>query len=383
MKLRHLFATLSLAVVAGAGVAAGLSSGNEAMKAEAANATVYFNFSEFGSTYGDNNEYNTKYFIWAFNSNNSVADAWFTASPLSGYPNKVYSISCDESYMGFIAVRASQDAEAGWVDSSAGRWNQTCDITRSSSSKNYFWVWSEGEGKFGNKFTPFEIKTTTLSFLGGANYSMYYDYGYSDNPHQYSLTSQSITSSQKFVITQGGNTYGYSDLEDGCKSMFNEEANDYISVKNDSLYAIYLKDSGKIWAQIDSYEEASQWAEKFVKGVGCSSPYNAKPANWDTYAASFATLTNGGKDVLIGATASNANNASYIQQAAFIHDMCVAKYEGCSVFMTREGGGSRAVVPVNYRITTANNSTIIVVVASVITVTSVATFFLLKKKKEN
>lgn len=378
MKLKNLFTVLGLsAVAAGAGLAVA-NSDKQARVAKAESSSIYFNVSEYGPTYGDQGEFNTKFGVWACGAGEVAADAWFESAPVSGYPS-IRKITCDAAYTQYVVCRFAADAEMSWETET--KWNQTCDIYEGEEGYNYFWIWSEGKGQFGNKYTPHKIVDTKLHFASGsADYSMYYNY----NNLEYAITNKDLDPSLKFVVVSNGVTYGYSDLEDN--SLFNEEEGNYISVKNASLFAIYLKPNGKLWAQIDSYEEASNWAKDFVENVGCVSPYNAKPANWDAYAASFATLTDGGKDTLIGAVASNAGTASYIQQAAFIHDLCVAKYEGCSVFMMREGGGSRAIEIVKTSLPTnvENDSTIaIVAIVAGVSVIALSALLILKKRKHN
>ena len=380
MKIKAIITSLVLAVVAGSTLAVGLvaSSSSNVKEAKAANKDVFFNISEFGPKYGNNNEYDTQFSVNAFGSDNPTdyPQTWLSVTKVGGYPN-VIKVSCDESYTTFIVVRSAQGTTNTWPNDSTESWNQTCNIGRSSSSTNYFWIYGTGEG-FGQSYTPIDIKNTSLDVKNGVSTSLYFNY----NTQEYGNASMSLNATQEFVITSGSTTYGYSSLDNGCKALFTEGENDYIVVKSTSLYEMYLKPNGTIWAQIDSFTEASTWAEDFVKNVGCTAEANAKPANWDSFASSFNNLSQGGKDTLIGATASNADGASYIQKAAFIHDMCVAKYAGCSVFMKRDGGGSRA-SSMN-PITRSNNTAMIVVAcSSVVAISLIATFLLLKKRKEN
>ena len=372
MKLRNLFTVLGLAgVAAGAGVAV-LSQAPQVRTAKADNATIYINVSGFGPTYGDNNEYETQFSVWAYGSGTET-DTW-TATPTK-VQTGVYSFSCDSSYSKFKVVRSKQGVTDTWPSQSADSWNESPELNRGEYGMNFF------KFDFDTVSVYSIFEATKLKFsAGSADYQMYYNYVNGE----ISITNHELTPAMKFKVVRGSTSFGYDELEDGCKSMFNEEADNEISVKNPSVYAIYLKPNGKLWAQIDSNVEAANWAEDFVNNVGCKNTYDGKPANWDTYAGTFASLTDGAKDVLIGAQASNDSGATYVQKAAFIHDMCVAKYEGCSVFMMREGGGSRA-INVNRPALSINATGMITTLAviSVISLVAVLSFVIIKKNKQN
>lgn len=381
MKKIAIIASIGLTFAAAGTLTAGLISSNQngikdsQVQASGETAVVYFNFNEYGKT--DANSNHTSFSIWAYGG--EVGDSWFRASEVN-FDIGVYSIECDKTYTKFRAVRAEKDTWETWPNHSTS-YNESGEFYRDSSDKDYCWVWSSN-GNYGDQCTWHKTKGTNLNINGVAQEM---SFNFANN--EYGVTNLSLISTDELTITKDGNTYGYSNLED--KSLFNKatgESNAFMP-KNPSTYAIYLKDNGTIWAQIDSGVEAATWAEGFVKGVGCAAPYNAAPKNWDTYVGTFATLTDGAKDTLIGATASNEEGATYVQQAAFIHDMCVRKYAGCDVFMKRDGGGSRTVTPsnsINLVENNGNNYTAIIIIAASVAIVSLsAAFIMLKKRKES
>ena len=149
MKLRHLFATLSLAVVAGAGVAAGLSSGS-AQKAEAsaapANTRIYFDLSGVSSWWSSDHGVTKIHII-----KNSVGE-WTSFTRIG--ETQVYYFTLPAEYDSFIISRSAGDPLTDWV-------NQTFTLSY-GDSYNYVKVndseaWDDVEKK--NK------KTTDTSYV--------------------------------------------------------------------------------------------------------------------------------------------------------------------------------------------------------------------------
>ena len=162
-------------------------------------------------------------------------------------------------------------------------------------------------------------------------------------------------------------------------------------------YEVYAKPSisesydnstfdGIVWMQLDHVDEAESWAEDFVENVGCLNTYNSKPAKWDEYALDWsASLTNGAKSCFTEAIASNDEEASFIQQAAFIHDMCVAKYDGCDIFMAYNDGEYHTrglVLSSNKLINVESNNAILVITFVSIALVSCG-FLAIRRRKEN
>lgn len=385
MKKIAIIASIGLTFAAAGTLTAGLISSNKnetmnsQVQASSETATVYFNLSAFGPTYTENEQVkNTSFSVSAW-SDTTADQTWYDVTPVD-LSNSIFSITAPVTTKNFIVLRAAEGVKNKWT--SEGAWNQSGTVVRSDVTYDYCWLYDDGG--YCNKGS---WKQTAIGKLNVNGTPRNMSFNFLNN--QYYLTEVELTTSDAITISKGETTFGYSHLEAGCKALFNEGASNAFSAKNGSLYAFYLKEDngGTIWAQIDSGVEAATWAEGFVKGVGCAAPYNAAPKNWDTYAGTFATLTDGAKDTLIGATASNEEGATYVQQAAFIHDMCVRKYAGCDVFMKRDGGGSRTVTPSNSINLVENNgnnyTAIIIIVASVAVVSLSAAFIMLKKRKES
>lgn len=122
MKLKHLFATLSLAIVAGAGVTAGVSSGN-AQKASAANEITSFYID--ASVDGTNNY---EYFCHCWNSNTDSAD--YHAVKVDG-TSSLFSVTTSKSFANYIIVAMPEGSKSLNWDTKV---YQTGDLTIATSS---------------------------------------------------------------------------------------------------------------------------------------------------------------------------------------------------------------------------------------------------------
>ena len=207
---------------------------------------------------------------------------------------------------------------------------------------------------------------------------------------------------QKEITLETGTVFEFKDtlgntvdsMEEGVGSAltggyvtYNESTKKF-TVVNGGDYEIYVKPAdGTVWMQLDSASEAEAWAEDFVKNVGCLETHDAAPAKWGTYAASWAAnLTNGAKFIFTEATASNTG--TYVEKAAFIHDMCVKKYDSCTTFMTYNDGtehsraGAVSVMNVN-NYTVNSDGMLFAAIAAGVSMVTVGGFFLLRRKHQN
>ena len=376
MKFKKSLTILSLSLFAAAGLAFTVSASKDAKEVRADSANVYFNIAEFGPTYeADNVTKNTVFSVYAFGN----GDAWLEVNKVSGYPN-VLVVSADTSYTGFIVVRAPEGVKNTWD----GIFNQTSDLLRDTSDTNYYHIGGT-DTQYGRDNYSIDIKQTTFSIYEGANTNMPFNF----NSEEYEITGVELTPSENFVIKQGDTKFGWLALEDDVPDYFTDALPEepesdfqYIQVTESGTFAFYLKRNGKIWAQVDPSLEAKEWAEQFVENLGCSDNYNQAPyVGWETYSASFEGLSDGAKDILIEVEASNKEGASFVERAAFMHDMCVAKY-GFTVFMKRDGGGSRAInIPYYNNTINFNSTALIITIVSVVTFTSLLALVVFKKNK--
>ena len=209
--------------------------------------------------------------------------------------------------------------------------------------------------------------------------------------------SLSLQDGDVFTASNGTASCGFDDLRSygglsaNEKGLVVDDGNGNIEVVHGGTFEFYMNVvTGSAWLQPDSASEAEAWAKQFVLGIGCNG--SSKPANWDRYASNSGTyswslnLTDGAKYLFVTAEASNDDSAPYLQQAAFIHDMCVRKYDNCNVFMSYSGGsrsGNLRVVPSTVE-TTSNNSTLIVVIsASIVAVIAVGGYFFFRKRRQD
>ena len=221
---------------------------------------------------------------------------------------------------------------------------------------------------------------TKLCIHGGDEYVMEYN----STTHEYYVEDVDLYQNQEVIIVSGIDYYGFSHLDDDSYQLFYESEDNYIGIADDSAYCFYLYRVGEdfyIRASIDPSIEAENWALEFVQYVGCQDTYDSKPTNWDWYSESFANLSEGAKGLFVNAIASNEPTASIIEQAAFIHDMCVLKYGECSVFMTNESGSRDPQAAYFVNSTEFNTTALVIVIASVVSLTSLLALVIFKKSK--
>ena len=216
-----------------------------------------------------------------------------------------------------------------------------------------------------------------------------YDMSYNLETSEYYIENINLSNSQQFYISSGLDIYGFSSLDSNSYDYCYEGELipgtldlGYIGVSEYSSYNIYFYADGdnSIIRVTSPTLEAEKWAREFEDNVGCTEPFNEKPTGWDWYSENFAYLSEEAKSIFVDAVASNDQTATVIQRAAFIHDMCVAKYDECSVFMYNEHG-SRSILINN---TNANYEfNISALVITIISVTSTLTLLGLVFFKKN
>ena len=197
---------------------------------------------------------------------------------------------------------------------------------------------------------------------------------------EYVATEVYFDNEEYFLIKQGENTYGADSILEW--TYFGDGENNTIRMLDSGTYYIYFTSDLEIYAEPDPHLEADNWAIDFVQNVGCDNPDEEYgPINWDWYSSSFYNLSDGAKDIFVEAAASNEQGATFIEQAAFIHDLCVVKY-GLTVFMYRDGGGSRSP---SYSISNSkvesDSTSIVVIIAATLSITTLFGLVIFKKSK--
>lgn len=203
---------------------------------------------------------------------------------------------------------------------------------------------------------------------------------YDEEANEYVASEVYLGDSEYFLIRQGNELYGAEAVQDW--SLFGDGENNTIRMLESGTYNIYLTSDCFIYATADPYLEADTWATDFVQNVGCdNSDPDYGPSGWDWYSSDFQNLSDDAKDILIDAIASNDSTATYIEQAAFIHDLCVNKY-GLTIFMYRDGGGSRSIyIPYSQNDMNFNSAALIITIASFTAVTTLLVLLVIKKHK--
>ena len=208
----------------------------------------------------------------------------------------------------------------------------------------------------------------------------------------YYVDSLFIPQYEKFIIKYDEKDYGYHCLDDDYSHLFYEQ-DEYICAYYDSTYSIFFyenpnpNDEDDLWrirvVLEDPDLEAELWAEAFIdedSGLECSETYDQAPNNWESFANSFAELSEEAKDIFIQALASNEPTASAIQKSAFMHDMCVAKYDFL-VFMYNNSGSRQAFITNQSHNIDFNYSALIITIVSVVSVTTLLALIVFKKSK--
>ena len=186
MELRHLFATLSLAIVAGAGVAAGVSSGNEAglQKAEATvTGKVYVSWGSFyQSTKG--------YAVYCYIKENDVVteEDWFelTAENTVADEYHLYSVSLSKTYTGLVFCRMNSVETLNWDNKDV----QTFDFTDASKNLVVVGEWENDYGKHSYKASVYNVINVNVLDLYGNSFNdggYVYAYDSSDSDYNYGV----------------------------------------------------------------------------------------------------------------------------------------------------------------------------------------------------
>ena len=211
---------------------------------------------------------------------------------------------------------------------------------------------------------------------------------YNDETFEWYIQDVELDASEEFIINYDDILYGaeYFDFDVIGQTFYGGE-DSYIGVYEAGTYNFYFifNDSdSNIRPEVDPTMEAERWAIDFLDNLNCSDTYDEAPSNWGEWADNFQTfLSDGAKDLFVEAVASIDSGATIIQKAAYIHDLCVSKYEDCNVFMYYEGGSrSYLITRTNSNNIEFNSVALIITVASVTSITLLLTLLVIKKHKK-
>lgn len=400
MKIKHLISSLLLAGVMALGVGAALNVRNESNKVDAASSLVGGQNLFLKVNNSNWTQANASFALYCFNSGSDNAWAWFD-SP-SHFSNDYMAATVPSgSWANIVIVRMNpngSDSSNNYLNWN-NKWNQTGDIAVDSNdtytitgtgwdnptyekavfSSKYSWNISHSNETDGSWTTT---STVDLSYKNDSEGAQFYN------------TNVSLSTGMKFdVVRSTDNAWFHSEyLENGGAVGEYFKKNNYTDadVLKGGKFEFYVKvKNNSVWTQVSSETLADTWASGFVSGVGCKAPYNAAPANWSSYATTYSSLPDGSKNILYSANASNASGASNVEKAAFMYDMCVAKYSSCAAnqFMVDSHNTPRTAHRVNTPIAissiTSSTATVVVIIVTLVSVTAIGAYVYLRRRKAN
>ena len=153
-------------------------------------------------------------------------------------------------------------------------------------------------------------------------------------------------------------------------------------------FALYFdRNAGTIYINDAIHAAADDWSSSFLNGVGCDPTGVNEPANWSTYAGTYAKLHDDVKDLIYAAEAKV--DGTLTEHAVATYDYAVAHHSGLEKFIKDRNGTARlfdmstlSVVPT----VANNNSATMITLVAVITLASVSAivlFVVIKKRKHN
>lgn len=414
MKIKKLLAVMGLGVFAMASVSAAMLVNKPAMETKAEGTwTMFYVYApgNIADYYDGTNEYDwlaheydaIEAYIYEEESDSKYSD--FPGTLMNRLTPDVVGLGFNDT-VGYDSLILSNCYKDNTDVRTRSTWDGATPISFDLSSHNMFTL------------SKFNCPTGADAGSFNADYGWNIDVK-SGSDSDVALTYNGVKQFEnKSVTLTAGTTFTIEDTlgtaittgETGAGSAFTDgyieydSVNEVFVVKESGTYEVYAKPNvvedsgaaafnGTVWMQIDSDTEAAIWAEDFVENVGCKEEYNAKPDNWDRYAADSgeyswsANLTNGAKAKFIEATASRTG--TWVEKAAFIHDLCVSKYEGCDVFMKYNDGEDHSRLITNIGLVgtnVSNDFTAMIAVVSIIalvSISAVTVLVIVKKRKHN
>lgn len=404
MKLKHLFATLSLAIVAGAGVAAGVSGGN-AQKAE---ATIS------GGTYlylkVDQGKWNKAgaRFAFAYITTDDSATYWADMVPYDS------SLSIYEGFLpagtwGKLIFCRMDPATS--TNNWNNKWNQSSDLT--SIDGDYYLVYDNGgeptdkNGAWQNPYYGSRNYTWTMvTSTDGFKTSERMTVPYKGDGSGQAYISLSLDAGTEFYFERNDATtatdrdWDDRDTQDtsmagGAVVASTDSSGNFRAAKKSAL-EIYVKPNGKVWIQNDSTADAKSFASSFVESIEGNCPYNYSTESysgktvsnlvsaWNAQGEAYSHLTDGAKSVLQSATTSSEGS---LKDFARVYDYVLGKYEST---LTQSGNAgnfaNRTVVPVAGAINPISTSvessyTSIIAIIGAVSLVAIGGFFFIRRKR--
>lgn len=205
------------------------------------------------------------------------------------------------------------------------------------------------------------------------------------NLSEVKIENVTLTAGDVFKISDGSKWFGWSDVKSASplKDCFEEDStNIKVKAGKTGSYTFFVdttKDEGSgdaIWITGAIYVAIDGWCENFMK---VNEFCDAGDTDWATYAASFAELDPDAQDIFNNATASNAEGANNIEQAAYRYDNAVAN-KGKTAFAGGKRAKNSALIASPMKGMESGLTTAIAVTAAVGAAAAVGFFFIRKRK---
>ena len=412
MKLRHLFATLSLAIVAGAGVAAGLSSGN-AQKAKA-----YFDGGRYvylKTDVGNWNQAAARFSVYYFDvskNNKGWIDMALYDSSLSIYEAKLPANASNDWTIIFCRMNPHYGTNQWNTDQENDHvWNQTGDLS-TDEGREYYKISPNGgypgdtgewlEPYYGSRNFTWYLETSTDGFQTSNRTEV--PFAVSGRKGE-SYLSVSLTAGTEFKFVRSDDLVLDWDnrvepennptmAHGGIVASTDSDGN--FRAKSSSSYELFVKPNGTIWIQSDATEDAKTFASGFKSAIEGNCPYDysssqttGKTASdlvnaWKNQSIAYNDLTEGAKEVLESATTSSAGS---LADFARVYDYVYGHYAGVREAQNGGNFANRTVsIVANLsnpiaQLGAENSYTSIIAIIGAVSLVAIGGFFFIRRKR--
>ena len=388
MKIKNLFVSIALGLVASAGLALSLSAGSEA---EAVKATDLYEGSVFIQKNDNDMKYTgSKLVAYFFDNEEPQNKAWGEAVSNTGNTYQEYSWSLSFEPTTFIVLRV--DGE-NW--SSANPWSNVWCRTGDVSLAGTDVLWMEGNSSESSGWGTYSMETSVMSDSDVELQKLAYKKIKDDKEGLEAFGEVSLAAEQKFYIKKtidGDAKYtSYTCLDLIASNLSIEDG--YIKVDEAATYEFYFDFNGKsLYITDPAVAAADEWAQDFLNG-GCE----ATKSGWNDSAEDFDGLSEGAQNIIKGQehVEHSVVLTDFVERAVQRYDYVLERYgvydaidnpEGYTDFLGRVDSGK--VIPgpsarITFNNIIANNSTmIIVIIAASVAVAAIGAIVLIKKKHQ-
>ena len=388
MKIKNLFVSVALGLVASAGFALSLNASSEA---EAVKATDLYEGSVFIKKNDSNMKYTgSKLVAYFFDDEEPQNTAWGDAVWNTGNTYQEYSWSLSFEPTTFIVLRV--DGE-NW--SSANPWSNVWCRTGNVSLAGADVLWMYGDSVESGGWGTYSMETFVMSDADAELAELSSKKVKDDGEGLEAFGEVSLAAGQKFYIKKtidGDVKYtSYTCLDLIASNLSIEDG--YIKVDKAATYEFYFNfDGNALYLTDPVVAAADEWAQDFLNG-GCE----ATKSGWNDSAEAFDGLSEGAQNIIKGQEHVEHSVAltDFVERAVQRYDYVLERYgvssienpEGYTDFLGRVNDGKVNPLSASARIALnsvfANNSTMIIVIISAsVAVAAIGAIVLIKKKHQ-